>query len=249
MNRKQFIISHGATCKNWTWSWSFVNETERCVIFGAWDMWNDGQSALILAEKWERTKKGRKSTSYPQSREHIGLVEEEGFRLMTFPMKYSNELQDEDGSGPGKIGGFEPILTEKILFRRGSEWYAEDPNAVQPLAEELAEKKRYSEGAAHEIRVNAYERSVEARRACIRIHGCSCVVCGFNFEAQYGEIGEGFIHVHHCIPLASITSGYEVDPETDLVPVCPNCHAMIHRKRDFTMPVEDLRSILNVRRK
>ncbi|MBZ6758337.1 HNH endonuclease, partial [Klebsiella grimontii] len=25
MNRKQFIQSRGATCRNWTWSWSFIN--------------------------------------------------------------------------------------------------------------------------------------------------------------------------------------------------------------------------------
>lgn len=249
MSRKQFITSHGATCRNWNWSWSFINESERFVIFGAWDRWDDGQSALILSERWTITKKGQKARGYPQSREHIRLIEEEGYRLLTFPMKYSDELKGDDESGPGKIGGFEPVLTEKILFRRGVEWYAEDPSAVHPMAEEVSVKKKYAEGASFEIRVNAYERSVEARRACIRAHGCNCAVCGFDFEDVYGELGEGFIHVHHCIPLATITSSYEVDPETDLVPVCPNCHAMIHRKRNYTLPVDQLRSILNERSK
>ncbi len=245
MNRKKFIESHGATCKNWYWSWSFINESERFIIFGAWDRWNDGKSALILAEKWMITGKGKKASGYSQSREHVRLIQEENYRLMTFPMKYSEELHGEDESGPGKIGKFNPVLSEKKLFRRGSEWYAEDPDAVQRLAEELPSKKKYTEGTAFQISVNAFERSVEARQACIRIHGCSCVVCGFNFGDRFGELGEGFIHVHHLLPLAGITGEYEIDPKTDLVPVCPNCHAMLHRKRDSTMEIEELKYILS----
>ncbi len=37
MSRKEFIESVDATCKNWQWSWSFINETERFIVFGAWD--------------------------------------------------------------------------------------------------------------------------------------------------------------------------------------------------------------------
>ena len=56
------------------------------------------------------------------------------------------------------------------------------------------------------------------------------MVCEFNFEAFYGERGKGFIHVHHLSSLAEIGQEYEVDPVNDLRPVCPNCHAMLHRK-------------------
>jgi len=244
MSRKQFIESHGATCRNWNWSWSFINESERVIIFGAWDRWNDGKAALILSESWARTRKGNKSPGYSQSREHVKLIHEENYRLMTFPMKYSEELHGEDGSGPGKIGKFDPVLTEKVLYRRGSEWYAEDPDAVQHLAEELPSKEKYTEGTGYQISVNAYERSVEARQACIRIHGCSCVVCGFNFGERFGELGEGFIHVHHLVPLASVTGEYEVNPETDLVPVCPNCHAMLHHKKGSSMEIKELQKTL-----
>lgn len=57
----------------------------------------------------------------------------------------------------------------------------------------------------------------------------TCMTCGFNFKKAYGTLGEGFIHVHHIIPIGKIAVEYEVNPVTDLVPVCPNCHAMIHR--------------------
>lgn len=100
------------------------------------------------------------------------------------------------------------------------------------LPEELAQPFKYSEGAKREITVNAYERNAKARQACIDHYGYRCTVCDFSFEDVYGEIGEGYIHVHHIKPLAEIGSEYRVDPIADLRPVCPNCHAMIHRRSD-----------------
>ena len=98
-------------------------------------------------------------------------------------------------------------------------------------------------GLDQSIVVNAYERDPKARDACIRFHGTKCVVCDIDFESRYGEIGRGFIHVHHKRPLSSLKEQYKVDPEKDLVPVCPNCHAMLHR-RTPPYDVEQLRAII-----
>lgn len=84
------------------------------------------------------------------------------------------------------------------------------------------------EGTKTTIEVNKYERNPIARRECIKIHGCKCFVCGMDFEEKYGEIGKGFIHVHHKIPLHSIGNDYIVNYKEDMIPVCPNCHAMLH---------------------
>ncbi|HDY85591.1 MAG TPA: HNH endonuclease, partial [Methylophaga sp.] len=89
MSRKKFIESQGATCRNWTWSWSFINESEKVIIFGAWDTNTDGDTSLILSDTWEYSGKGRKQPAYEQSREHIRLIEEEGYELKTFPIIYS----------------------------------------------------------------------------------------------------------------------------------------------------------------
>ena len=59
-------------------------------------------------------------------------------------------------------------------------------------------------------------------------YGYSCVVCGFNFEDEYGDAAKDFIHVHHLMPLSEIKGVHKVDPIKDLRPVCPNCHAVIH---------------------
>ena len=99
------------------------------------------------------------------------------------------------------------------------------------------------EGAKRKVAVNAYERSASARQVCIDRYGYSCFVCGFNFEAKYGERGKHLIHVHHIVPLASIGTSYIVDPVKDLRPVCPNCHAVIHRTEP-PCSIEELKGIV-----
>jgi len=107
--------------------------------------------------------------------------------------------------------------------------------------------KTFNEGAKKQILVNTYERSPLARAICIQHHGLNCSVCGLNFERTYGEIGIGFIHVHHINPLSEIDKNYEINPVTDLRPVCPNCHAMIHRRTPpYTIDdtIDELKAIL-----
>jgi hypothetical protein len=102
------------------------------------------------------------------------------------------------------------------------------------LPEELPESILLEEGSYRLIRVNIYERNQIARAKCIEHYGASCFICGFDFESVYGPIGEGYIHVHHVVPLSQIKKNYKVNPITDLRPVCPNCHAMIHRDTSAT---------------
>lgn len=110
--------------------------------------------------------------------------------------------------------------------------------------DEISNPEIVYEGAKKEIIVNRYERSHEAREKCIATHGCKCAVCGIDFERVYGEMGRGFIHVHHIVPLSSIGKEYELNPVKDLVPVCPNCHAMLHRK-DPPYKIEELKNIMS----
>jgi 5-methylcytosine-specific restriction protein A len=70
-------------------------------------------------------------------------------------------------------------------------------------------------------------------------------VCSFDFRKTYGELGDGYIHVHHRTDLSKRDGEYEVDPIRDLVPLCPNCHAMIHR-RSTSISVEELAAIYSL---
>jgi 5-methylcytosine-specific restriction protein A len=106
--------------------------------------------------------------------------------------------------------------------------------------DELVPGRQYVEGARKTVRVNAYERNPKARSACIAHHGYACAVCGMTFEERYGVLGKEFIHVHHLKPLALTDATYTIDPVDDLIPVCPNCHAMLHRKEPPSS-IEELR--------
>ncbi|OMD27033.1 restriction endonuclease [Paenibacillus odorifer] len=100
------------------------------------------------------------------------------------------------------------------------------------------------EGAVTRIEVNKYERNLINRQTCLLLHGSNCKICGFNFEKVFGNIGKGFIHVHHLTPVSSIGPDYSINPANDLVPVCPNCHAMLH-KRNPPFTIEQLRELIN----
>jgi 5-methylcytosine-specific restriction enzyme A len=241
MSRREFIESHGATCANWMWSWSFVNHADRFVIFGAWDVLEEGNRALILAEDWS-FRRGRHQPAYKQAREHIRLVEEAGYRLKTFSMK-RGAADPQSPGGPAKILGFTPKLIDKSLVRVGQSWYASEDGVSGRMPEEIDSAETVMEGAVSQVRVNRFERSAEGRRRCLAKNGHLCTVCDFDFERAYGPIGRGYIHVHHTVPLSEIGGEYELSPETDLVPVCPNCHAMIHSTRP-AMTVEQLRKHL-----
>lgn len=123
--------------------------------------------------------------------------------------------------------------------------YLHDDYSEGVYPESAVPKDSY-EGALKKATVNRYERSSVARRKCIEYRGIKCAVCGMSFEERYGEIGKGFIHVHHIVPLNKIGSEYAVDYEKDLIPVCPNCHAMLHRKMNGRYPtVEELKKMIN----
>jgi len=112
------------------------------------------------------------------------------------------------------------------------------------LAEELSsDMGALTEGIKKTIIINAYERNPKARKKCIKKYGYNCFICGFNFQKNYGEIGKEFIHVHHLKPLSEIQKEYEVNPIEDLRPVCPNCHAMLHRKEP-AYSIKEIQDIL-----
>ena len=92
------------------------------------------------------------------------------------------------------------------------------------------------------------ERDPKLRAAAIRIHGLKCAVCGFDFEAIYGERGKGFIEVHHNDPLGERAEASLTDPRTDLDVVCSNCHRMIHRQRSKMLTISELKQIVEDRR-
>ena len=99
---------------------------------------------------------------------------------------------------------------------------------VEWSEEEFAEGKL--EGDVSLVTVNRYERSRYNRALCLKFYGFQCKGCGDLLEEKYGPIGVGVIHVHHIVPISQMGNSYRLNPIKDLVPLCPNCHNIVHRK-------------------
>lgn len=148
-----------------------------------------------------------------------------------------------------------------------SVWYADSPNSIdlknrildylQRFVDQAATEENeyrdfsevYHEGLRRIATTKQIRRSREAREACIRIQGCKCNICGFDFEKTYGEIGKHFIEVHHITSIGTLTARDDysaTDPVQDLIPVCSNCHSMLHKRRPPYKPGEIKDLIKNV---
>lgn len=141
--------------------------------------------------------------------------------------------------GNGSVKSFVDTTPVNIV------WQFNNPHENHPeiLSEEVCDPEGIVEGAVKQVFVNVYERSPIARKKCIEHHGCRCGVCDFNFFDYYGDVGKDFIHVHHLKPLHEVREEYEVDAIEDLRPVCPNCHAMLH-KRKPAYSIEELKEFI-----
>lgn len=148
----------------------------------------------------------------------------------------ASKLWDTQGSGQE--------IPSEIAFGLTALWHQRAAvNDFSSADEVVDDQLALLEGAKKQITVNAYERSADARRKCLDKWGYNCSVCSFRFEAAYGPLGKGYMHVHHLRPLSSIGAEYFIDPIADLRPVCPNCHAMLHRKSP-PISIEELQSVV-----
>jgi len=106
------------------------------------------------------------------------------------------------------------------------------------------EQEPIAEGSIKYYYGKKFERKPENRKRAIELHGYICVTCGFNFEEVYGNRGKSFIEIHHMKPLSTLDEEQIINPLTDLVPICSNCHRMIHRRKDDVLSIEELKRIL-----
>lgn len=114
-------------------------------------------------------------------------------------------------------------------------------------AGEVKNSAGYKEGTLKRVFVNSYERSKRARRECLNHYGRKCYACGIDPNKTFAFLGKlkvdfdnGIIQVHHKIPLSQIPRAYKIDPIKDLVPLCPNCHSIVHLQ-DPPISVENIK--------
>jgi 5-methylcytosine-specific restriction endonuclease McrA len=126
-----------------------------------------------------------------------------------------------------------------------SEEIAEVSLEVDDITHGIQDKdhKPQSEGRKRIVQAVQYERSPKNRKKAIDLHGTICTVCDFDFDEVYGEdYARSYIQIHHINPVSKYEG--EVDPKTDLVPLCANCHAMAHKRRDTVTSIEELKELI-----
>lgn len=147
------------------------------------------------------------------------------------------------------------VYSQLKFEKRGSDLYEiefvdvnsieeEDNYELESCVEDECNEKGNKEGKVKLTYGTKYERDPKNRRNAIKIHGAICAVCEFDFGKTYGELGKGFIEVHHIKPLSEMKTEVVVNPKTDLVCLCSNCHRMIHRRRDEILTIEQLKDII-----
>ena len=145
---------------------------------------------------------------------------------------------------PDNVNECESILVE--LVRYSFELIFSLLTITDISEEEFLQKAVQTEGTIQEIKSIRYERNPINRKLCLYKKGYTCAVCGMNFQDVYGDIGKGFIEVHHTTPVSKMGEGYNLDIERDLVPLCSNCHSMTHR-RNPPYSVEELKEIIKLK--
>lgn len=143
-------------------------------------------------------------------------------------------------------------IIQKEIKKRGLEDNAKNVSAnsanqcninEKPVINVELEINSLFEGS-EKIVVQSIKRRVQKlREMAIQHHGTTCVVCGFSFAKKYGELGKDFIEIHHLNPIFEYTEEINVNPKTDLVPLCSNCHRIIHKKSKM-LSVEQLKKIV-----
>lgn len=137
---------------------------------------------------------------------------------------------------------WEKIKKQISIFQNKKQRFAASKTPFEMLSGEIIaqETDQHYEGKQLTVLVNRYERDATAKCDMIEAYcseidpknGYKCQVCGFDFEDAYGDLGCGFIEAHHLTPLSKIKEKHVVNPAEDLIPLCANCHAMIHKMKN-----------------
>ncbi len=90
-----------------------------------------------------------------------------------------------------------------------------------------------------------FETDETIRLKVLKFHGTSCNICGFNYESAYGDLGRGYIEIHQITSLEKKEE--DLDFEHDFIPICANCHGILHRKKKSELEATELKQIFHLR--
>jgi hypothetical protein len=240
---KDFPGQHPSTNPKYCYNWSFENPGQFIVTC----LWHDDlalkDGQIMHANNLRGTLRGKGASNWTTRARAFDEHIQKAYRSLV-PVRVillAGIKRDDDTADPesSKVAArlLDPVpwAVTAYDFRTGDMILT---RGVSPLVESEQDDPEYSafEGEQRRLYVLHRRREASLRRkklvaAKIENSGklkCEVKGCGFDFEARYGKIGEGFAHVHHTRPLAEVpTDGVKISLK-DLAVVCANCHAMIH---------------------
>lgn len=105
-----------------------------------------------------------------------------------------------------------------------------DKKTMEEQVQKYIEQKKLKEHISYEGRISG-----KNRKKIIEQLGTTCEACGRKMEEIYGEIGRGYIELHHLKPFCNLDIGTErVVTPSDFSVLCPNCHKMIHKTNEIS---------------
>lgn len=153
--------------------------------------------------------------------------------------------------------GFNVEVTLKISEQKDPACiYGSVERVMLPLMAAIAELIGYEEikeievkcdveGELTESLIKKRERSSRNRLLCLSIHGDQCGVCRADPKTKYGSELGSILEVHHIEPLAEVGTAKAYNPSIDLIPLCPNCHRAIHKRKPAYTP-DELKELLDL---
>lgn len=223
------------------------SETEAARILNDSNLWENATDHIIASESTPINWSNEISLAETRELEFIS-----GSKIINLEFKTPTKLDQQTLRGVRQLEPQSAAMLDKTLDdleliestdeREKSLWI--EPGAVEN--DEVEEFESGVEGNKKQRYTTYYERLPENRRQAIKIHGVTCKACNFNFEKTHGTHGKDFIHVHHIKPISQFEKPRKINPETDLTVLCPNCHSMVHRYKNKTLSVEELKKVIRM---
>jgi 5-methylcytosine-specific restriction enzyme A len=152
----------------------------------------------------------------------------------------------------GVLAGRFPYATQQETFRRAAQ-SGEAGGRKKSRVIVFDEDESVSEGQVTEVAVQRRERSRRLRDIALEHFRAPdgrivCAACEFDFRQTYGQRGEDYIEIHHQKPIFTyededIEQGIR-EALQNLVPLCSNCHRMVHRRRNDVWTLQELKHAL-----
>lgn len=175
------------------------------------------------------------------SQNNIGSIydiqDEEGiYNIKKYIVSHPSLVYRRGHSGDSRLEGLDLYL-DYLRTRKASH------STTVSQQRDLKLSTLETEGKHIKQETTVIQRNPQARQKCIEHFGCRCAACGLSMADKYGVLGEGVIEVHHLNPIHLFDDTHPVDYLTDLIPLCPNCHTMIHKLAD-PGDIEGLRNMI-----